>query len=194
MKTTSDNLTFSLAVVLSLWVILAGGYLCYANPDDPWRYLFAMAIVCFAWTIRYAFRGKAETSPACLVAQRKVTQTIVLAGVILGLAFISRLGWLDGLGDVGERTRGFITGTIVVFLANAIPKQAGPARGYAMRRAAGWAMVLGGLGYALAWLLLPVAYANEAAMSAMLLALAYTIARFMWFVRECRSNRPTGAG
>jgi len=37
MKTTSDNLTFSLAVVLSLWVILAGGYLCYANPGDPWR-------------------------------------------------------------------------------------------------------------------------------------------------------------
>ncbi len=194
MKTTSDQLTFSLAVVLSLWVAFAAVYLCYVSADHPLRYLLAIAILCAGWGFRHVLRGNAETATTLKEGRRKVTQAIVLGAVIMSLALLARLGWVDALGDFGERSRGFMAGAVVVFLSNSIPKQAGSGRALAMRRAIGWAMVLGGLGYSLAWLLLPLAYANDAAMYMMLPAVAYAAVRFFWFVYQCRSNPSAGAG
>ncbi len=194
MKTTSDRVTFALAVILSLWVTFAAAWLCYADADHPWRYLAAMAILCVGWGFRRVLGGSAKTEAALAEGRRKIEQSIVLGATMLSLALIARLGWIDGLGDFGERSRGFMAGALVVFLANSIPKQAGTRRALAMRRAVGWAMVLGGLGYALAWLLLPLAYANEAAMFMVLLPMAYAMVRFFWFVYQCRSNRSAGAG
>jgi hypothetical protein len=53
---------------------------------------------------------------------------------------------------------------------------------------------VGGLGHALAWLLLPMAYAGQAAVFVMLLATGYAAARFFWFVYSCRSSPSAGAG
>jgi hypothetical protein len=184
MKANADKLVFSLAVVLSLWVVFAGAYLCYASPHDPWRYMAAIAIICIAWVIRHVFRRAAQASPACTLAERKATQSIMLAGLLLGMALAARLGWIDGLGDVGERLRGFTAGAVVVFFANTIPKQTNPIRGFALRRAIGWALVLGGTGYSSVWLLLPVAWANVAAVSILLVAMAYVTARIVWFAHK----------
>jgi len=193
MKTTSDRITFSLAVVLSLWVAFASAYLLYVDSDHPSRYLLAIAFVCVGWSLRHVLRGKAETACKLEQSQRKLTQSIALGALILSLALIARLGWLDALGDFGERSRGIIAGAIVVFVANTIPKQTGSARALAMRRAIGWAMVLGGLAYSLAWLLLPLSYANDAAMCTMLPTMIYVMGRFSWFVYQCRSNPSAGA-
>jgi hypothetical protein len=194
MKTTSDNLLFSLAVATTLWVFFASGYLLYMNSERPWQCLLAIALICIAWAIRYFFRRNAKADPKSIAGQRKITQSIVFAGLILSGALIARLGWLDGLGELGERSRGVISGVFVMFLSNSIPKEAGSARGLAVRRAVGWAMVLGGLGYALAWLLLPVAYANDTAVLVMLFALAYAIGCIFWLTRKHRPNPPTGSG
>ena len=70
-------------------------------------------------------------------------------------------------------------GVIIVVFANSIPKQVSTARGLAMRRIAGWALVVGGLGYALSWLFLPLAYANIAAPLILFLGLMYALVRIL---------------
>ena len=66
-----------------------------------------------------------------------------------------------------RRLAGVLLGAIVVVYANAIPKAlaarmrcASPAADQAARRFAGWALVLGGLGYMLAWLAAPIGMAG----------------------------------
>jgi hypothetical protein len=87
-----------------------------------------------------------------------------------------------------------LAGAFVVVIGNAIPKKAvASPRRAALLRANGKAMVLGGLGYALAWLFLPLAHAGQAAMAVMLLAFAYIAYRIAsCFARGDRSMPPTG--
>jgi hypothetical protein len=140
--------------------------------------------MCAGWAARRTFH-------ALEAARRKITLGIVLAGSMLGLALLVRLGWPPGLsGQFAERGMGVMMGVIVVVFSNDIPKQAGSVRSLALRRIAGWALVLGGLGYALAWLLMPLAYANLAALLALLLGLAYALARISWSLLKHRPATP----
>ena len=67
-----------------------------------------------------------------------------------------------------ERLMGLLMGTVVIVSANAIPKRlvplarlsCAPAREQSLRRFAGWALVLGGVGYTLAFALAPIAIAS----------------------------------
>ncbi|MDL2357301.1 MAG: hypothetical protein QFF03_18765 [Pseudomonadota bacterium] len=186
MKTLSDHLLGALAAAVSAWVVLASAYLFYITPARPWPYGLALAVIVAAWIAR----GVAD--PA---ARRKVTQAIVLAGALLGLTLLIPLGWAPGAaGQFAERGMGVVMGVIVVAFANVIPKRAGSARTQALRRVAGWALVLGGLGYALAWLLMPLAYANLAALLVLLLGFAYAAARIGWSLLKHRPATPQRPG
>ncbi|TQK01179.1 hypothetical protein FBX97_5699 [Herbaspirillum sp. SJZ107] len=79
-------------------------------------------------------------------------------------------------------------------IGNAIPKKAiASRRRAALLRANGKAFVLGGLGYALAWLFLPLAYGNEVALSIMLLTFAYIVYRIVsCFAHSDQPIPPTG--
>jgi hypothetical protein len=191
MKTTSDKLVFLLATTLSVCVVSANGYLFFANQEHPQPYLMAIGLICFAWAMRHFVSRSAERNPPGSAARRDVTLSIVFACLLLSIGLIARLGWIGG--DFRGRSVGFITGVFVVLLANVIPKQAGSACALAMRRVVGWALVLGGLGYTLAWLLLPLAYAADAALLTMAFAMTYAIARVFWFIRKNRSIPPTRA-
>jgi len=91
-------------------------------------------------------------------------RAVVAAACILGAAAL--LSWaapayLDP--ELARRLAGALLGGIVVVYANAIPKAivarmrcASPGADQAARRFAGWALVLGGLGYMLAWLAAPL--------------------------------------
>jgi hypothetical protein len=58
-----------------------------------------------------------------------------------------------------------------------------------MLRSVGWALVLGGLGYAVAWVVLPIDVASTVAIFIMLTGVAAgAIAYFLW---HTRSDRPT---
>jgi hypothetical protein len=91
-------------------------------------------------------------------------------GALLILGAASMLAWATpGLldPDWARRLAGALLGAVVVVYANAIPKAlstrmrcASPAADQAARRFAGWALVLGGLGYMLAWLLAPLNFAG----------------------------------
>lgn len=189
MKTTSDKLVFLLALTLSVCVVCASAYLYIVNPEHPQQYLMAIALICFAWTMRHFASGNAEKNPAGRAAQRDLTLGIVFACLLLSIGLIARQGWIGD--EFRGRSIGFFTGVYVVLLANVIPKRAGSACSLGIRRIGGWALVLGGLGYALASLLLPLAYANDAALLVMVIAMTYAMARVFWFIRKNRSIPPT---
>lgn len=175
MNKISDNMLLALAVSVSVWVVLANGYLYFTSPQHASSYLLAIAVVCLAWAARQL--------EAPQPARRTLTQAIVLAGLLVGIASIAQLGWAAGF---AERGGGVMQGVIVAAYANVIPKQASSARGLARLRLAGWALVLGGVGYALAWLVLPLPYANIAALLILLLALGYATVRIAWSRRTHR--------
>lgn len=93
----------------------------------------------------------------------------LLAGVLI-IAIAGALSWLAPAYisvELSHRLLGAMLGAVVVVYANAIPKllvartslRCTPAQDQAARRFAGWSLVLGGIGYMLAWLFAPLAQA-----------------------------------
>lgn len=187
MKTMTDKT----ALVISAWVVLAGGYVCYVNPGRRWQCLLGMAVLGVAWLIRHVVQGNTE---ARMQARHSITQSIAYAGLLLSVGLFEALGWGTASGESRVRVSQFLAGAFVMVIGNAIPKRAiASQRRAAMLRANGKAFVLGGLGYALAWLLLPLAYANEVALSIMLCAFAYVAYRILsCLTRRDRLTPPTG--
>ena len=130
---------------------------------------------------------------------KKRAQAMAFAGffitVSLGVSLFSHEGWASAYAaELSSRSSGFLMGALVVFFANAVPKQTGSAKRQATLRVAGWSMVLGGLGYSAAWLFLPFAYADMVAMLLLLAALIYAVARIAWICKDRGSIAPPPAG
>lgn len=92
-----------------------------------------------------------------------------VAGLFLGVTAVLQLLSLDYIdAELARRLAGIMMGLIVVLYANSAPKQltplvvlrCSPAKEQAIRRFTGISLVLGGVGYALAWMLAPIAAAN----------------------------------
>jgi hypothetical protein len=100
----------------------------------------------------------------------------ILIGVALVLAFFRPAGMAAG---DGMRVLGVLMGLMVVFYANEVPKRlpqvtgCDPARQQSLRRFIGWTLVLGALGYAIAWIAAPIRIAPLLAI--LLLGAALTV-------------------
>src|SRR5579871_118850 len=165
MRTSAERTLTVFAAMLSAAVVGASAYLAYARADRRWACLLAIAVVCIGWIAR-ALAGEDG-------ARQKITQSLVWAGALLAVALGAKIGAYAGwaaapASEIGERVLGDMMGAFVVVLANTIPKRAISARGLALLRIGAWALVLGGLGYALAWLSLPLRYADTVALFVML--------------------------
>ncbi|QBB69967.1 hypothetical protein ELE36_06100 [Pseudolysobacter antarcticus] len=196
MKTISEKLLFPFAVVISAWVVLTSAYLCYLSPQRAWPYGLALAVICIAWAVYYFDAGDRNKDATLSEPRRKHLLAIVFSGLLLSNALsiklMAQLGWSGGFAsELGERSLGFLMGAIVVVLANAIPKKTSSARGLVVLRIAGWALVLGGAGYALALLVLPLPYANDAALLVLLAATIYGATRVVWLSVKHRSLPPS---
>jgi hypothetical protein len=97
------------------------------------------------------------------------------------------------------RLMGMLMGSVVLVSANAIPKRlvplarlsCAPAREQTLRRFAAWALVLGGLGYTLAFALAPVAIASTLAICLLApaaLVVAGISVRCVWMRRSARRS------
>lgn len=111
-----------------------------------------------------------------------------LAGAAFILAACAALRWAapEHLSpEMAQRLTGALLGMVVVVYANAIPKslvalsrlRRSPAREQAARRFAGWSLVLGGLGYAAAALLAPLAAMHLVGGAILAVALAAAVLR-----------------
>jgi hypothetical protein len=92
--------------------------------------------------------------------------------------------------EFARRLLGVIMGCVVVLYANAVPKaltplirmRCSPAREQSIRRFYGWGLVLGGLGYAVAWLVAPLERANLLAAGLLGTALLAVVVRHLWAI------------
>jgi len=163
------------ALALTLAVVAAAALLGWLDPAHPLPALLAVAVLALAWWCR-RLAGDGT-------ARREITRAIVVAALPLGAALAVAVGAHLGADDaagLGARALGVLTGLIVAVFANVIPKQFGSARATALRRSAGWAGVLGGVGYAAAWCLVPLTQAPLVAGAVLLAACLVAAARLAW--------------
>lgn len=92
--------------------------------------------------------------------------------------------------ELAPRVLGVMSGLVVVFYANAIPKTLtplaklqDPARHESLQRFVGWCLVLGGLGYALAWIAVPFDFVVPVAIVLLGSSLAVALGRCFWLRR-----------
>lgn len=117
---------------------------------------------------------------------RDLLMATSLIGVALVLAFFRPAGM--GATDA-MRALGVLMGLMMVFYANEVPKRlpqvtrCDPARQQSLRRFVGWMMVLGGLGYAIAWIAAPIKVAPLLAILLLGAALTVVLGRIT-FVRS----------
>lgn len=120
--------------------------------------------------------------------KRQLVVNIAMAALVLVVAAVLVWAKHQGLVDTAFATRGTMVAVGIMLAANAnlIPK-AGTAkteRHIALQRVSGWAMTLGGLGYAAAWAFVPLDNAAYISMAAV-------AAGIVWFVGFCfLSRRP----
>jgi hypothetical protein len=110
---------------------------------------------------------------------------LLLAAGMIGLS--AALAWLAPVTisiEWSRRITGVMLGVAVLYYANVIPKtltalarRRAAGASQAARRFAGWTMVLGSIGYMLAWLLAPISVANGLAGSLLALALLLAMGR-----------------
>lgn len=118
-----------------------------------------------------------------------LTRALIGAALIVGLS-AALASATPGLisAALAQRLLGMLLGAVVVVYANAIPKaiaacarsRRSAAQEQAARRFAGWSMVLGGIGYMLAWLAAPLALANLLAGCILAAALLLAVLRYVW--------------
>ncbi|CAN5712034.1 hypothetical protein BH23GEM8_BH23GEM8_01470 [soil metagenome] len=125
--------------------------------------------------------------------------SLVVRALIVGLSFLvaaAALSWLTPeyiSTEAGSRLMGVLTGGLVVLYANAAPKALTPlsrlrcdaVTEQALRRFTGWALTIGGLAYALIWVVAPLESANMLAMGALGTAFLLVVARML----EARRSR-----
>lgn len=129
---------------------------------------------------------------------------LILAGLMLtvSLALATAVGadWIGS--DAMERAQGVMMGLIVVVFSNLAPKtleplsasSCDPSRKQSLQRFSGWTLVLGGLGYALAWLVLPLEHAGVVAMVILASGVALVAARVAWFAMIQKRPQPNDEG
>ena len=89
--------------------------------------------------------------------------------------------------EAARRLLGVLLGAVVVAFSNSIPKmlvararqRCSPGQDQAARRFAGWSMVLGGLGYMLAWIFAPLQVAALIGGAALAIGVALAVLRCM---------------
>lgn len=128
-----------------------------------------------------------------------IRNALILAGLILAFSFslnqAVRYDWIAA--DTMERAQGVMVGLVLVICANLVPKTLEPlsrrcdsSRKQSLQRFAGWTLVLAGLGYSIAWLVLPVEQARIPAMSIVAAGLLLVLARVAWLFMSGSEAQP----
>lgn len=131
--------------------------------------------------------------------KKNVRNALFIAGAMIGLSlivvFADKAGYIGD--ETGKRVIQVAIGLMVVYFSNLAPKTLeplsegrDPARVQALQRFTGWALVLGGLGYALAWMVAPIEHAAIISMAILGSALLLVVARCFWTVKNRSGNQP----
>jgi hypothetical protein len=172
----------------------------YARPEAvlAWTAALAMFAVMFA-ALRLSRRAL-RRSTGDAAALRRIPTAVVFAALMMGIPLALTLarsyGVVDDI-DFGRRSTGVLIGAFLVMLGNVMPKNLPPlssgcdgARQQEFHRLTGWTWVLCGLASGISWLVLPIDFAETAAIVLPLTALAVTIVHLLRLAGRARTNPP----
>ena len=129
------------------------------------------------------------TTNSAQTSLTSISRGLIIAGVFLGVAMTLKILAPDHISpDLARRMMGVLMGMLVLIYANTVPKalspliqmRCDPTEEQEIRRFTGWTLVLGGAGYAAAWVIAPMQYANTVATILLGAALLQVIARAVW--------------
>ena len=197
---TKNQIWLKAAPIAMLLVVALGAWMWYLRPEHALKWAVSMFMLPVAWCGLELLK-RTGTWRATEADQLRLSRAITGAGLILAAALSLRLAeTLDVLGGgISERAMGVVIGAVLVVCGNAIPKtlkplaqeKCDPASEQALRRFAGWTFVLAGLGYAIAWLVVPLDWANLVATLIAAAALVLVATRLLRAVRPRKRIQPT---
>ena len=164
-----------------------------ARPDAAWAWAAAivmfLVMIAVRWRSQLAVR-RSSGDAASVRSLAAVTGGVVFGGLMMIIPLAVTLAHAYGVvddPDSGRRLTMIILGAYLVVTGNALPKQfatassmqCDAARVQAFQRFAGWTWVLCGLGFATAWLALPIDAAEPVSIAIVATAMIVTIVRLL---------------
>jgi hypothetical protein len=164
-----------------------------ASPDKAWAWTVAIVIFLVMAIVRlWSQRGIRRSSEDAASAQvyASVSRTVVVAAVMMVIPLAVTLAHAYGLvsdRDLGLRATMIILGAYLAAVGNNLPRMLPPVASMpgnaadiqAFQRFAGRAWVLGGLGFAIAWLALPIDTAVPVSAAVVAAALIGTVLQLL---------------
>ena len=175
-----------------------------ARPDAAWAWAAAIATFVVMIAVRHgsqrALRRSAGDAPS-VRSFASVTSAVVFGALMMVIPLAVTLAHVYGLvddPDSGRRATMIIFGAYFAAFGNTLPRMLPPvssmqcnaARVQAFQRLAGWTWVLCGLGFATAWLALPIDAAEPVSLALMAAAMIVTIVQLL----RLRKPRPHAPG
>ena len=174
-----------------------------ARPDAAWAWAAAIVMFLVMVAVRRRFQLAFRRSSGDAVSIRSfasVTGGVVCGALMMIIPLAVTLAHAYGVvedPDSGRRTTMIILGAYLAVTGNGLPRMLPPmssmpcdgARVQAFQRLAGWTWVLCGLGFATAWLVLPIDAAGPVSMALCVAAMIVTIVQLLRF-RKPRQHAP----
>jgi cobalamin synthase len=164
-----------------------------ARPDRAWAWSAAIVVCVVMVVVRQLSQrtlARPSGDPAAAKSTASVNASVIWGSLIVVVALALTLAQVSGVvsdPDLRERLTMAIIGAAMAASGNALPRMLPPAsslhgdaaRVQAFQRRAGWAFVLGGLGFAAAWLVLPIDAALPVSVAVVVAALAFTVVQLL---------------
>jgi len=184
-------------VLLALSAVLAAAN-WYFTPGRFRSWMTALAVLAVMGAILWIGRRYASTIAAQRAADSLRGGIVAGAAILvvsLGIKLAEALGVLDP-SNAPQRLTMVILGVFFMVTGNAIPKTLTPlsamqcdsAKTQAAQRFTGWALVLSGLAFAMAWLVLPLDLATPVSVTAIFIATLAIIVQAVRLGRVTRSR------
>ena len=187
------RIAFAAASTLPVIGIVLAAANWNARPEAALAWAAAIVMFLVMLGVKRRVGGAVRRSPddaASVRSLASVTASVVFGALMmiipLGVTLAHVYGVVDDP-DSGRRASMIILGAYLVVMGNALPRMLPPqstlpgdgARAQAFHRLAGWTWVLCGLGYALAWLALPIGMAEPVSMALVALAVIATVVQLL---------------
>ena len=175
----------------------------HARPDAAWAWaaviVMSLIMVAVRWRSQLAFR-RSSGDAVSIRSFASVTGAVAFGALIMIVPLAMTLGHAYGVvedPDSGRRTTMIILGAYLAVTGNGLPRMLPPmssmqcdgARVQAFQRLAGWTWALCGLGFATAWLALPIDTAESVSTALVLAAMVVTIVQVVR-LRKLRQHAP----
>jgi hypothetical protein len=175
-----------------------------AKPGAAWAWAAAIVVFVAMVAVQRRFQLALSRSPGDAASVRSVASVAgaVVFGALmmiipLALTLAHAYGLVDDPDSGMQRTTMILVGAYLAVTGNAMPRMLPPtssmpcggARAQAFQRHAGWTWVLCGLGYAMAWLALPIDAAGPISMALVVTAMIVTIVQLLR-LRKPRPHAP----